>query len=111
MVEHISMLRGLQNNLHAMDDLILDEDFIMILIMSLLESWDNYTGSFFGYTRNRLMIRSHKLILILLDEDQRRKAHSGEGSRTALLSKGKEKQGANKDKECYNCKKKGTHCS
>ena len=26
---------------------------------------------------------------------------------TALLSKGKDKQGAHKDKECYNCKKMG----
>ena len=48
MVEHISMLRGLQNDLHAMDNLVSDEDFVMILITSLPESWDNYTGSFFG---------------------------------------------------------------
>ena len=107
MVEHISMLRGLQNDLHAMDNLVSDEDFVMILITSLPESWDNYTGFFFGYTGNRPTIRSHELNSILLDEERRRKACSGEGFGTALLSKGKEKQGANKDKECYNCKKKG----
>ena len=60
MVEHISMLMGLQNDLHAMDNLVSDKDFVMILIMLLPESWDNYTGSFFGYTGNRPMIRSHE---------------------------------------------------
>ena len=43
MVEHISKLRGLLNELHAIENLVTDEDFIMILITSLLEFWDNYT--------------------------------------------------------------------
>ena len=32
MIDHISKLRGLQNELHAMENLVSDEDFVMILI-------------------------------------------------------------------------------
>ena len=106
MVEHISKLRGLQNELHAIENLVTDEDFVMILVTSLPESWDNYAGSFSGSSGNKPTVISHKLIAILLDEDRRRKGWSGEGS-TALLSKERDKQGINKDKECYNWKKKG----
>jgi transposase InsO family protein len=106
MVEHISKLRGLQNELHTMENLVTDEDFVMILITSLPESWDNYTGSFLGSSGNKPTILSHELIAVLLEEDRRRKGRS-DGTSTALYSKGKEKQGATKDKECYNCKKKG----
>ena len=103
MVNHFSKLRGLQKELHAMKNLVADEDFIMILITLLLESWDNYTELFLGSSRNKPIVVSYELIAVL---HQRRKGQNGEGS-TALLSKGKDKQGANKDKECYNCKKKG----
>ena len=65
MVEHISKLRGL----HAMENLVTDEDFVMILIISLPESWDNYTGSFLGSSGNKPTVISHKLVAILLDED------------------------------------------
>ncbi len=44
MVEHISRLRQLQEELHTMGSLVPDEDFVMILITSLPESWDNYTS-------------------------------------------------------------------
>jgi hypothetical protein len=43
MVEHVSKLRKLQEELHIMNNLVSDEDFVMILITSLPESWDNYT--------------------------------------------------------------------
>ena len=69
MVEHISKLRGLQNKLHAMENLVTDEDFVMILITSIPESWDNYTGSFLGSSGNNPTVISHELIAILLDED------------------------------------------
>ena len=42
MVEHVSKLLKLQEELHIMSNLISDEDFVMILITSLLELWDNY---------------------------------------------------------------------
>ena len=69
MVDHVSKLRQLQNELHTMENLVTDEDFVMILVTSLPESWDNFTGSFFGSTGNKLTITSHKLIAVLLDED------------------------------------------
>src|SRR5882757_3808003 len=107
MVDHISKLRGLQNELHAMENLVNDEDFVMILITSLPESWDNFTGSFLGSSGNKPTITSYELIAVLLDEDRRRKGRAGGAAGTSLLSKGKDKQGNAKDKECYNCKKKG----
>jgi hypothetical protein len=48
MITHISGLRQLQEELHIMDNLVSDEDFVMILLTSLLESWDNYTMCLFG---------------------------------------------------------------
>ena len=70
MVEHISKLWKLQEELHTMNNLILDEDFVMILITSLLESWDNYTLSYLGSSGNKPDLKSHKLIAILLEEDR-----------------------------------------
>ena len=107
MIEHISKLRSYQDDLHIMENLVTNKDFVMILITSLPDSWDNFVRSFFSCTRNKPTIGSYKLILVFLHEDQRRKAQSGESSGTTLLSKGKDKQGAKKDKKCYNCKKKG----
>lgn len=52
MIDHILKLRNLQNELHTMENLVTDEDFVMILITSLPESWDNFTGSFLGSSRN-----------------------------------------------------------
>jgi hypothetical protein len=51
-------------------------------------------------------IRSHELITVLLEEDRRRKGWIGESAGMALHAHGKDK-GTNKDKECYNCNKKG----
>jgi hypothetical protein len=73
MIEHISNLRKLQEELHLMESLITDEDFVMILITSLPESWDNYTSAYLGSSGNKLTLTSHELIVILLEEDRRRK--------------------------------------
>ena len=106
MVVHISKLRSLQDELHVMENLVSDEDFLMILLTSLPESWDNYTGSYLGSSGNKPTITSHELIAVLLEEDRRRKGRIGESAGTALHAHGKDK-GTNKDKECYNCRKKG----
>ena len=66
MVEHISKLR----KLHIMSNLVLDEDFVMILITSLPELWDNYTSSYLGSSGNKPELKSHELIAILLEEDR-----------------------------------------
>ena len=52
MVAHISNLRKLQEELHLMDNKVTDEDFVMILITSLPELWDNYTSSYLGSSGN-----------------------------------------------------------
>jgi len=112
MVTHISKLRQLQDELHIMDSLISDEDFVMILLTSLPESWDNYTMSLFGLSGNKPNMKSHELVAVLLEEDHQPKARSGESSGTALHAHAKSRgkirdDNPNKDKECYNCHKKG----
>jgi hypothetical protein len=71
-VEHISKLRKLQEELHLMENLVSDEDFVMILITSLPESWDNYTSLYLGASRNKPTLKSHKLVAILIEEYGRR---------------------------------------
>jgi gag-polypeptide of LTR copia-type len=53
MINHISYLQKLQEELHLMDNKVTDEDFVMILITSLPESWDNYTSSYLGSSGNK----------------------------------------------------------
>jgi len=74
MVTHISKLCQLQDELHIMDSLISNEDFVMILLTSLPESWDNYTTSLFGLSGNEPNVKSHELVAVLLEKDRRRKA-------------------------------------
>src|ERR1700678_1719942 len=64
MVDHISNLRKLQEELHIMENRVSDEDFVMILITSLPESWD-YTSAYLGSSGNKPTLTSHKLIVIL----------------------------------------------
>ena len=71
MITHISGLRQLQEELHIMDNLVSDEDFVMILLTSLPESWDNYTTSLFGSSGNKPSVKSHELVAVLLEEDRR----------------------------------------
>ena len=104
MVEHVSNLRRLQEELHIMGSLVSDEDFVMILLTSLPESWDNYTTSFLGSTGNTPTVRSHELVALLFEEDRRRKTWNGESS-TALHARHNAK--TDKSTECYNCHKKG----
>ena len=73
MVSHISNLQKLQEELHLMDNKVTDEDFVMILITSLQESWDNYTSSYLGSKGNKPELSSYELIAILMEEDRRRK--------------------------------------
>ena len=40
MIEHVSKLQRLQEELHLMDNKVNDKDFVMILLTSLPESWD-----------------------------------------------------------------------
>src|SRR5580765_7497394 len=105
MVQHILKLRQWQEELHIMGNLVNDEDFVMILLTSLPESWDNYTMSFLGLSGNKPSLKSHELVAMLYEEDRRRKTRNGETS-TALQAKHNTK-GGNQNAECYNCHKKG----
>ena len=69
MVDHISKLQKLQEELHIIGSPVPDEDFVMILITLLLEAWDNCTLAYLGSSRNKPELRSHEIIAILLDED------------------------------------------
>ena len=71
MVTHISGLCRLQEELHIMESLVSNEDFVMILLTSLPESWDNYTMSLFGSSRNKPNLKSHELVAVLMEEDCR----------------------------------------
>ena len=70
MVEHILKLRKLQEELHLMENKVTDEDFVMILITSLPESWDQYTSAYLGSSSNMPTLKSHELVAILLEEDR-----------------------------------------
>lgn len=112
MVAHISNLRKLQEELHLMDNKVTDEDFVMILITSLPESWDNYTSSYLGSSGNKPTLSSHELIAILMEEDRRRKGRN-DSAGTSLQAKGNKggksgrKSTGDPNVECYNCHKKG----
>jgi gag-polypeptide of LTR copia-type len=67
MVEHILKLCTLQEELHLMENKVLDDDFVMILIMLLPESWDQYTFMYLGSNSNKPTLNSHELITILLE--------------------------------------------
>ena len=88
-----------------------DEDFVMILITSLPESWDNYTTSYLGSSGNKPELKSHELIAILMEEDRRRKGRNGDSAGTSLQAKGNNNKFGKSSKdtnvECYNCHKKG----
>ena len=69
--EMVDKLQKLQEELHIIGSLVPNEDFVMILITSLPDAWDNYTLAYLGSSKNKPELWSHKIIAILLDEDQR----------------------------------------
>ena len=116
MAEHIAKLRQLQEELHIMGSVVSDEDFVMILLTSLPESWENYASSFLGSSGNKPTVKSQELVGVLLEEARRRKERSGETAGTSLQARGNFNRGSpgresrkkdNSNMECYNCHKKG----
>ena len=47
-----------------MENKVTDEDFVMILITSLPESWDQYTSAYLGSSSNMPTLKSHELVAI-----------------------------------------------
>ena len=111
LLEHVSSLRKLQEELHLMGSLIPDEDFAMILVSSLPESWDIYTSAYLGSKTDGTALTSHELVAILLEEERRRNARTGYSQDVAMHGKyakgDKKKNSGDSEKECHNCHKKG----
>jgi hypothetical protein len=118
LVEHVTKLRKLQEELHLMGSIVADEDFAMILVSSLPESWDIYTSAYLGTKTDGTALTSHELYAILLDEDRRRKGRNGQSQDVAMQgrtsyhgnpnARGRTRPTSDAtDKECFNCHRKG----
>lgn len=115
-VEHVTEMRRIQEELGMLGSLVSDEDFLMLLITSLPESWDQFTTAYLGSTGNNPTITSHEFIAIILEENRRRLEKSG-GKENALYSHGRKnpwrgsnvsKRSDNSDQDtCRNCGKPG----
>jgi gag-polypeptide of LTR copia-type/Zinc knuckle len=114
-VEYISKLCKLQEELNLMENKVPDEDFVMILITSLPESWDQYTSTYLGLSSNKPTLNSHELITILLEEDRQwhRRSESDTATRMAMQAKNASRGGRGLDsrkdetRKCFNCGKGG----
>ena len=110
-VEHVSKLREMQEELHLMECLVEDKEFGMVLLMSLPGSWDVFTSSFVGSKAKGALPTSHEIIAILLEEERRRTKRTGNPQDIAMhgrFAKGeRKKNSSDSDKECFNCHKKG----
>ena len=74
MEEHIRKLRGLQQTLHAMGELILDRDFSNTLLMSLPKTWSTFITA---VNAGLPTLTSDALIARILEEYKSRQAGSG----------------------------------
>ncbi|KAF7372307.1 hypothetical protein MVEN_00090900 [Mycena venus] len=106
--EHVTELGRIQEELVILGGLISDEDFLLLIISSLPESWDNFTSAYLGASSNAPTISSHEFISLILEENHRRLEKTGDGS-AAMYGQAKEgDRGGRSDRvECYNCHKKG----
>jgi hypothetical protein len=77
MVDHILKLHGLQADLTLMENPVEDEDFAMVLITSLPDSWDSFTTSWMGSQSDKKVISTTDLIPLLLEEDRRQRTQNG----------------------------------
>ena len=88
MPDHIMTFRKLQNSCTKMNVLVPNADLALLLIMSLPNSWDPFTASFFGsnYTTATMMITLSALITALCKEDEqsRTKANVMESAQRAI---------------------------
>jgi gag-polypeptide of LTR copia-type len=115
MVEHVSKLCKLQEELHLMENKVPDEDFMMILIMLLPENWHQYTSMYLGSSSNKPTLNSHELITILLKEDRQQHGRSESDTATwvAMQAKNSLRGGRGSDlkkgetRKCFNCGKGG----
>ena len=69
-VNHVTKLREMQEELHLMECVVGDKQFVMVLLMSLPGSWDVFTLSFLGSKAKGALPTSHEIIAILLEEER-----------------------------------------
>ncbi len=117
-VEHTTEMRRIQEELGMLGSVVTDEDFLMLLISSLPESWDQFTSAYLGSTGNNPTVTSHEFIAIILEENRRRIEKSG-GSEAAMYGRNNGRAGSGSsrgnstsgkvsdDVECWNCHKRG----
>src|SRR6266481_3257334 len=104
MEEHIQKLRGLQQTLHVMGELISDRDFSNTLLTSLPKSWSTFI---MAVNARLLTLTSDALIAHILEEYKSRQAGSGGMAlKGAEWEKRSKRFGTTKGK-CRNCGKKG----
>jgi hypothetical protein len=107
--EHVTELRRIQEELAILGSLVSDEDFLLLIISSLPESWDNFTSAYLGASSNAPTISSHEFISLVLEENRRRLEKNGDGSAAMYgqMKQGDERGGRKDRVECYNCHKNG----
>src|SRR5271168_2346335 len=98
--EHIRTLRSYQEELHNLGQKIDGEEFSIILLSSLPESWNAYISSI----DTTLLKEAPRLIARILEHDQRMGMRGTED--TALVAKPWKKK-INPNITCYGCGKKG----
>src|SRR6266481_8844133 len=104
MEEHIRKLRGLQQMLHAMGELISDQDFSNTLLTSLPKSWSTFI---MAVNAGLLTLTSDALIVYILEEYKSWQAGSGGTALKGAEWDKKSKQFGTTKGKCQNCGKKG----
>ena len=88
---HITELRSIQEQLNTMSSLVSDQEFLIALITSLPESWDQFTSAYLAANNGKLTatvgsnvppsstgpaspvtVNSHELVALILEEYRRR---------------------------------------
>jgi hypothetical protein len=105
---HVTELRQIQEELAILGSIVTDEDFLLLIISSLPESWDNFTSAYLGASSNTPTISSHEFISLVLEEYRRRLEKNGDGN-SAMYGRAErgDGRGGKTRVECYNCRKKG----
>ena len=104
MEEHIMKLCGLQQMLHTVGELILDQDFSNTLLTSLPKTWSMFI---MAVNAGLLALMSDALIAWILEEYKSQQADSGGMALEGAERDKKSKQFGGMKGKCRNCGKKG----